>query len=318
MPILGLQNSSLKVLSFGTVRYPQRDWIMQFHTGAHYNELCDINNPMYPDWAVIKQHIKYALIQVNARLEDDGTLTPIGSYGYPDMGVNFDQLMDYCDEIIAKGFFPIIDLWLNNFENITENGLREFLRNWSTHLGVNQVIFNPCREYNQLGEWWGDGGRTWRIVPEDFNRVMKMMRRVRDELGISNILLGSHPNIYLKGGDGYDVYGDNLYVPWIEGMRQADVLGASAYNDNVNESWSFAKHLYRLIGQTTKPFIFFEYANECWWEPYPKVTADFVNKSYVMIPSYSFVKGIIWFFGPHCEKDAIPAIGQNATHFDGH
>jgi hypothetical protein len=233
--------------------------------------------------------------------------------------VNFDQLVSYCDEIEGKGFYPVVGLWLFNFETISEGGLRTFLSHWSYHLGQNRVIFKPCWEFNQLGDWWGHNpgfNRSWHIAPEDYNRVMGMIRRVRDELGIRNILIASHANIYDESL--YSVYGDQLYLPWLEGMRQADIVGASAYDDNVTESWSYAEHLYTLIGRSEMPFIFFEYATKCFWPPYTDVTSDFVRASYSMIPRHPFVKGIIWWFGSHYQHEAIVAIGESASQYDAH
>ena len=179
-----------------------RSFEKQFHTGSSYSGLCDSTNPAYADFEAVRGNIRYCHIQLFARLEDDGSLTPIGRYGWPEWGVNFDQLVAYCDEIERKkGFYPVVGLWLFNFEAISEGGLRAFLWHWSYHLGPNRVIFKPCWEYNQLDDWCGYNpvfNRSWHIAPEDYNRVMGMIRRVRDELGIENILITSQANFYDK------------------------------------------------------------------------------------------------------------------------
>jgi len=292
----------------------------QFYTGTGYGEMCDPYNSRYPEWNGIRDKVKIYRLMVFSRIEDDGTLNPWGEYGWPDWGVTYDQLLAYCDEITARGAYPVVSLWIGNFEEISENGVQTFLQKWAAHLGNNKVIFVPAWEFNQPPDWghWGKrvggGDGTWYIEPSVYNSKMTLIREVRDSLGITNILIGAHANLWRT--DAYNEEGDSLYLPWIDGIRQADVVGVSGYDDNVDEMWLHAEHFYDLINQT-KPFFFFEYANECFWNG-KNVSADFVNATYAKIPSYPFVKALIWWTGQYVNEDTIPTIGENAAAYDGY
>ena len=312
------ENPPLDLTFAAPPQIPQTGWTANFHSGAPYFELLSPSNPTYPDWATVKDHLKICLVWVTCNVNNDGSLTPIGSPGYPDMAIDLDGLMTYVNEITNAGFYVDLDMWINNIETMTEAGFRAFISNFSSRLGNIQIIFNPCREYNQLGDWWGQtitGGRTtWRIVPADYNRVMTMMRKVIDELGIGNILLGSHANIY--GAADLAEQGAGLYSGWLEGMRQAHVVGGSSYNDSVNDAWIQAKYLYDQIGQI-KPFIFFEYAQN--WVNLPTILSpEYVNASYAKLTSNSFVKGIVWFPSDKYTSEAMAAIGVNAAIYEGY
>jgi len=293
-----------------------------FHSGSLIWSLMSPESGSYPYWQQIKEHIKYCIVQFYADLNDDGSLTPTAPIHFPlewgCEGTDFDNLMLYCQEIIRNGFYPIIDLFLDNFETVTESGLRVFLANWSINLGENKVIWVPCWEYNQVkAPGWGTGSsRSYRIEPTDFNRVMMMIRKVRDDLRIGNILLGAYPLLWPLDSWDYAQYGDRLYEDWLPGMRMADILGVSSYNAKIDEAWEEARRLYYCINQPEKPFFFFEYAND-----YPQtgsvVTAGFVNDSYAEIPSHSFVKVIIWWHGTKYTPETIEAIGINAASYEG-
>jgi len=265
-----------------------------------------------------------------ASLNDDGTLTPTGPVHYPlvwepegVLGTDLSNLMLHINDIIENGFFPIVDLFLANFETVSEDGLRIFLSSWSTALAGNRVIWNPCWEYNQIGTpGWGQRGTdpalpTYRVIASDFNRVTAMIRKVKDELGIRNILLGSYPFLFSLDSWDYTHYGDRVYEDWLPGMRMADVLGVSSYNEKIDKAWNEAKRLYDWINQPEKTFLFFEYAND-----YPRtgnvVTAEFVNDSYAKIPGYSFVKAIVWWHGTSFTPETIEAIGINAAQYEGY
>jgi hypothetical protein len=284
------------------------------NTGTSVEELTDPYNSRYNQWDAIRQQIRLYRVMVFSRLQDDGSLNPWGRYGWPDYGVTYDQLMAYCDQIVARGGYPVVSLWIGNFENISENGIKNFLQKWSAHLGSTQAIFIPAWEFNQPSDWdhWntrtGGGDGTWAIDPAAYNQKMTLIRSVRDNLGITNILIGAH--VVLWAPDKYSIKGDALYLPWIDGIRQADVVGVSGYSDDVDQMWADAKHFYDLVGQS-KPFYFFEYGNTGFWTG-KNITASFVDASYSKIPDYLFVKGIIWWTGKYIEQDTIPAIGRNA------
>jgi hypothetical protein len=252
-----------------------------FHSGASSDNLIPSHNPEeYAAWAPARPHLKYCYIEGSITINDDGTYT---HNQYTDMSP------DYLQSVFDAGFVPIMQLWITNFDTVTENGLRNYLKNLSYSLGNRQVIWLPCYEFNLNADDtdWGDrgNGQSWREDPSTYNKVMDWIRTILDTESLNNILLGVHMNL-IPHASSWD-----FVTLYLEGMRKADIVGSSCYDLNPT-SWARAKQIYDMIG-TNKPWIFFEYGMLPWNSPIP---TDSVNLAYDLLETHPFVKGIIWYF----------------------
>lgn len=285
------------------------DFLKRFHTGTANLEITESRNqPEYMAWHNIRDVVKILRDQHRCILNDDGTLTPVGAAYTAECwyceGIDIVGFYTCIDAMLNAGCFPVEELEISNFATMTEDGVRLFLSDLSAHLGSNVMLFNPTWEFNM--------GTPPKVAAEDYNRQMKMMVRVRDELGITNILLGSHANMILAE-EGWEQW----YDPWLPGIRCADILGFSGYHDDVNKIWWEAEQFYNRIGQPEKPFIMFEYANNCYVTNEP-ITGDFIRATYAKVPDYPFVKAVIWGFGRFFDEFVHPAIGTEAARWDGY
>lgn len=196
-----------------------------------------------------------------------------------------------------------------------------FLTKLSTTVGNHSLIFDFGWEYNFPASMdpWGDGGYSFYIPPDVYNAKMMLIRTIIDQEHLDNLLLASHANLLIsikQSGQWYDNPNFEGIIEYLDGMRQADIVGFSHYNDNLNVSWSKAQTIYNMIG-TSKPCLFFEYAPTSPWQTQLNVTAKFVNDSYSMLKTYPFIKGFIWYIGQYCTNETSFAISQNAKEYEG-
>jgi hypothetical protein len=314
--------SRTNIVASGTIAYNTR-FIDLFHTGApawdYLYEEPNYENGLYLRWEPARPYVKYALIQGAANLLDNGDTIPT-MY----LDVSWSGITRQLTLILNNGDFPVLETWITNFESVTENGLRLFLNKLSDWLGTHMIIFDPCFEYNfpSYMAGWGDrgDGNSFKIQFSIYNEKMHLIRRILDEDNLKNIYLASHANLLLSvenSGRWVDNPGFDGIAEYFDGMRQADVLGFSHYVDNLTVSWERARAIYEAIS-VSRPFIFFEYSPTSPWTTHLNVTAQFVDDSYAILPTYSFVKGIIWYFGPYFTQETILAIKQNAEIYENH
>lgn len=311
-----------RITSFGTIIDSSYNYMKSFHTGApaweYVYNTTSYGDSLYHVWDTARPYVNYAQIQGAAILLDDGTIVPTAY-----LDVSWEGIVRQLTAILDSGKFPILEFFLTNFANVTESGLRSFLTKLSNWLGNSSVIFDPCWEYNFASNMtgWGDkgDGSTFKVVAADYNGKMRLIRMILDQEDIRNIYLASHANLLFSIEQG-GIWSDNPnfegVVEYLDGMRQADVVGFSHYYNDLSASWKRAETIYEMIN-TSKPFIWFEYAPESPWSTKQNVTAQFVNDSYAMLETYHFVKGVSWYFGPYCTAETITAIRQNAEKYEG-
>lgn len=289
-----LVNSNIQGIPF-TIR---RALDSHFHTGALgwdylYTEANypNVNGLIF--WEPVKPYLTYAEIQGNITLNSDGSLTP----NPPDLSwldVTWDGIVRQLTAIFNAGDIPVLEMWLTNFESVTEPGLTIFLKKLSEFVGPRIILWTPAWEMNyELGyAGWGNrgDGRTWRIEAADYNRQMALMRKVLDDNDIKNVLLSCHGNLRtgLAGLSGIQEY--------FPGMLKADIIGFSHYETNLAQGWARASQIYAAMN-TSKPFIFLEYGPHSVWQTGTNVTVQEVNDSYNLLRTYPFVKGFIFYFG---------------------
>ena len=294
---------------------------MTFHTGARVWEVVANETyggySMYPTWDPARPYVKYALIQGGAILTNDGDIKPVYY-----LDVSWDSLQKYLTLAYNCSTFPVLDFAIINIQNVSDMVLSNFLTRLSSLVGQHSLIFDFGWEYNfpSYMQPWGDGqGHSFYISPDVYNAKMLLIRQIIDQKHLSNILLASHANMLItvkKSGEWVSNPNFDGIVAYLAGMRQADVVGFSHYNDDLNQSWSRAKAIYNLIG-TSKPCIFFEYAPTSPWQTQLNVTSQFVNDSYGLLNTYPFIKGFIWYIGQYCTNETAIAIGQNAQKYEG-
>lgn len=271
---------------------------------------------MYPTWDPARPYVYYSLIQGGAILTEDGNLIPV--YGFD---VSWSSLQTYLPLTYANGKFPILELFITNIAEVNDTTLANFMKRLSNIVGDHSLIFDFAWEYNFPAdmEKWGFDPYTFYIPADVYNSKMHLVRTIIDTQKLTNIYLASHANMLMSikiDGKWYDNPNFKGITEYLEGMRQADVVGFSHYNDYLSSSWNRAQNIYNLIG-TGKPCLFFEYAPTSPWQTQLNVTGKFVDDSYTMLNSYPFIKGMIWYIGQYCTNETITAITQNAKTYDG-
>jgi hypothetical protein len=303
----------------------------KFHTGAAYGVIDPTNLWDYPYWGSARQNLTYSYIQGASIINPDGTTTHTQWE---------DDLTDaYIQRMYDNGAkYPIVEMYITNldtdgthdgvpFSRVTKSDLTNFLRRvtkFNSLQGGHQLIWNPCGEFNYPSRAyaaWGDRGddahHTWNADPTYYNQVMPWIRQILDSENIKNVLLGVHIN------QGFWSYLPNGITDYVPGMRYADVVGASMYCQSygdtlaeVTRAWDDAYAIWQLIG-TNKPWFFIEYGDmsdatarnpytgnlDPW---YTKITSSYVNLSYGLLATHSFVKCIDWYF---------PGFNQDPTVF---
>ncbi|MCW4030140.1 MAG: hypothetical protein NWE92_10905 [Candidatus Bathyarchaeota archaeon] len=290
---------------------------VQVHTGTLAVHLINNQNVMYSSWSVARPYVKYALVQGGGNLSEDGSITPVF---YND--VSLGSLENYFALAQSYNVNLILDLAIVNLQNVSDQAILNLLTKLSAIAGGHTLIFDIGWEYNfpnYMTPWGDDKGHSFYIPPDVYNTKMALVHTYIQQNHLDNLLLASHANMLIsteKAGEWHSNPNFDGIVEYLDGMRQADVVGFSHYNDNLNQSWSRAQAIYNMIG-TSKPCIFFEYAPTSPWQTGLIVTPQFVNDSYAMLKTYTFIKGMIWYFGPYCTNETLVAISQNAKIFEG-
>jgi hypothetical protein len=343
-PIYALE-ASQNIKSYGTIEHKDLSgFVYEFHSGRGYGTfldgLCDPKN------------FGYTRAMHFANISDDGTLIPWGKtpISYSDSAIDWEHLEQYLTEEIQAGLIPVEGLWVTNFEEVTESGISAFLTklgNLMTSLD-SWMIWVPAWEFNQLceiytehPEWsWGLGiagsPRNWDISPDIYNSQMAMIRRVRDDLGIKNVLLGGAPDSSSiaypyppsepwQGWEGD--YGGRIRIePWVQGIRQCDIIGASEYikadfqedesivADILGDGWN--KKIHELI-DPSKPFFLWEYNVMFNSTGTSDTSPKFIEISYAQIPKNPWLKSIQWWC-PFKTQEAWDSLNYWAAIYEGY
>jgi len=346
-PIIGAIQPFQRIPSSGTIVYDDSysmDYMLQrFYSGRGYGALIPEGGDDY-NYFGKNATIHYARREGYAYLADDGTLTnedPSGTWPTITGGwyavFNTDQFYEIIREIVVgekllennPSCYPVIldyELWLYNFETIPKSAMKYFLGNLSQFLDSLDplvgrdvwMIFQPCWEFNQEpfgepGSGWGAGGqsvipfcRGWNIPAEDYNRQIKNWADAKRELNITNILLGAH--VCKLWSKTYDPY-------YLEGIRECDIIGASAYWDNATEKFEKLKEFWETVGGN-KTLFFFEYNMDYLQDHY--ADAEHVYETYSLIPQYPMVKCLSWWCPLQYDEATHQAIIEMTAQYNAY
>ena len=346
------QGKNIALLSYGKIRYDSMLDLNVFHTGAPMHALLEEMNPSrYTLWTSAREA---GILKFSCHQGDYNTGTVIHENGSVGGYYANGKLLELCDGILKQDITPQIETTrIMNFENLTETAVRNFLQNWGNWIETNHpnkfVIWNPACEFNHPDgdPGWGAHGHdwSWKIDYRDFNPQMKMIRRIRDELGLQDmILICIHAtpkwsflqnddwksNNWLTGFRGIEEY--------LEGFAQGDIFGLShykayknpVYNPNnmtwqetLQLGWKRCKIIWEKVcsqAGKTLPFFFVEFSLGS-VRKYDKTPIWKEGVTYVyteMVQNNEWVKGLLWYCGDRIEPDAMEEIVRLGKEYEGY
>lgn len=335
--------SSQTISSYGAVSSPNLQiiprWLKEFHSGFGGK------GRFFEGWLFPTDTCLVACPSWGCALGPNGELQHLDgeSWGWwinssPEKE-DFERMLS---AILDRGYELVLREWVHNFESLDEamvSGFLTYLSNWlSTNYPGKVIIWMPCWEYNQpenhrwIAECTKGAVRSnWYIEPDDFNRIMPIIRQVRDNLGITNVLLSASLNCMYAGSWRYywdsktwEQGRDLVIAPYLEGLQQLDVVGANAYLNN--EDWSYIDKVFDWLRRTyeyvdptmTKPFVLMEFntaygVDSAWPRDGSQAHVEYC---YNKLSTNSWCKGFCW-FGDMTDK-LLNAVKTVAPQYEGY
>ena len=317
-------------------------FLESFHTGCLWAYIYNSGHEAYPTWNPLLKdgYIKWTMRHISATMNSDGSCS--GSFS--DSKIRATLTSAFNDGIVPVIEFTRLTNWLMYNPagpKLTEDMLRKFFTKWGNWLKTNYpdrfFIWNPACEFNYPEREVSSNGRN--VAPDTYNEKMKLIRKVRDDLGLQDkILLGMHANL------GWWAYGSLNEVitdfkneePYYEGFAQNDIVGFSHYSGykntdhnpsnadwrtTVEYSWRRAKMIWEAVcarAGKTLPFLWFEYSiGNVWKYEEDPIWKEAVTFTYTqMVQNNKWCKGLDWYVGRHIESDAIIELKKLSTLFN--
>ena len=318
-------------------------FLSSFHTGVClWDAFNSGNEPEYSTWQPARSAgvLKWGIAGQNlpgrgsrAWLEEDGDMTGAWTNS---------RVIGFIQKYFALDVVPVMEMNFENFETLTETHIRNLftkIAGWIDDEDPNGfIIWNCGAELN-----FPDGQAGWngyKIDYRDFNPQMKMIRKVRDELGLqSKILLSFHANLlksYYTDATGVwhsqDWYTGFVGInEYIEGFAECDIAGFSMYMGYKDSSWrDIVEHAWertRIIWQKvndkagrTLPCYFMEYSYGNVWKSQGRpIWKEAVTHTYTqLVKNNKWCKGVNWYIGWEIESDAMEELVKLGKMYDGY
>jgi len=317
-----------------------------FHTGACLWHAYDQNDPAeWACWAPARQAhiIKGGLAtQRTGTIKSDGSVT--GSS-------NDAAILSKLQDCFSINYVPVIEFsrltnWLlydRSGPELTEEIMRKFFTKWGNWLKTNYpdkfFILSLACEFNYPEGIVSSNRRN--VHWTTYNEKMKIIRKVRDDLGLQNkILLGMHANLGWWAYDSLSEVVSNFAneEKYYEGFAQNDIVGFSHYHGykntahnpsgadwktTVEYSWRRAKMIWEAVcarAGKTLPFLWMEYSiGNPWKYEQDKIWKEAVTYTYEqLVQKNKWCKGINWYIGSEMEPDAMQELVRLAEHYNGY
>jgi hypothetical protein len=332
--------------------YPDQEFLGGFHTGTCLWDAYTPNSTAFDVWTPARVAGVLKLGSADERgviIHENGSVSDV-YFGAECGPWTEESIGSKIESYLNMNIVPIMVFSrIFNFENLSETAVENFLAKiagWVDAVDPAKfVIWNPVAENNFPDgmEGWRNG--TQKIDFRDFVPQIKMIRRVRDELGLQNkMVIGIQANLltsYQSADGGWHFQGWDEYTgfkgidEYVEGFAQADVFGVSHYlgykdpesnpcnltwQQTLQKSWKRSRIIWQKVCKNASrllPFYFFEYSlgsaseNPIWKEA---VTYTYTQ----MVHNNKWVKGLNWYTGAYFEPDAMQELVSLASEFDGY
>lgn len=255
--VYAIVGNTVQIQTHGSIDYeniPQRKEYIFKHVAMGRGVL-GIDGPYPLGNGYNRSQILYCRFQIFDNLSDTGELIPWASTGTTDVwsegGCDYPHLIEHLDYVLNEGYVPVLALYIQNLEEVSQLGYKYFIGNLSKWLRTNYpgkyVIWEPCWEFNLYP--WTDWWHTWvemrtaMILPWDYEEAMTKIRVAIDDVGADNILLAAHiipwhseswnenGKLRINGSSGGS---DN--AGYLRGIQKCDVVGVSLYT--WTEEWN--------------------------------------------------------------------------------